>query len=183
MTADKSKDLTTIDDLEGDRPLYYKPEEYDDQPRALVSECLGYELAETKFGTRAAYLGRDREGRIWSRLIVGKALVGQFRQRRPAPGEWTRIEYLGVRVSQSGPFQGKDYHGWEVRVARPPQVPNWSKFDLETGAAELQDVRPQDPLVIEALEAEEATISQLAGAGEDDEAAREDEDYDGAAPF
>ena len=145
MDTSNSTEVTTTGIVGA--PDIWNPIKDDLAPNPLVAEVLTYDSISTDFGERATVIMReDDTDRTWSLMIAGTALEGQFALRKPMPGETIRVEYRGTAVSQSGKFQGKEYHRWDVRVRRPAQVPDWHA--LEGGEVKLLDSQAEQ--VIEA---------------------------------
>jgi len=154
---DQSTSTELAETTDHTRPVIYDPINSPEHPNPLIGTVVSYDMLETAF--------------VWSRLIAGAVLESQFAGRRPIPGETIRLEYIGESVSQSGKFEGKGYHNWDLRVRRPPQVPDWES--LGAGEVKLIDARTEPNVPIAATEIEpdvpiaeveeETTVSEAEG--------------------
>lgn len=142
MKVETSAEVTTP--TPDDRPRIWDPVNDSTVPNPLVGTVLSFDSIETDYGTRLIVLVHEESaGTVWSRLVAGTVLEGQFAHRKPAPGEVIRLEYVGEKVSTTGKFEGKAYHSWDLRVRRPPQVPNWEA--LADGEVKLLDAASEQP--------------------------------------
>jgi len=169
---DQSTSTELAETTDHTRPVIYDPINSPEHPNPLIGTVVSYDMLETAFGARAIVLvAEETTGIVWSRLIAGAVLESQFAGRRPIPGETIRLEYIGESVSQSGKFEGKGYHNWDLRVRRPPQVPDWES--LGAGEVKLIDARtePNVPIAVTEIEPdvpiaeveEETTVSEAEG--------------------
>lgn len=128
-------------------PKIWDPISNPEAPNPLVAEMLSYDTVTTEFGDRLLAIMREEDtGTVWSRMVAGAVLEGEFACRKPLPGEIMRLEYRGQRTAQSGRYEGRQYHLWSLAIRRPPQVPNWSA--LAEGEVKLTDAEAEQPAAV-----------------------------------
>jgi hypothetical protein len=132
------------------RPRFFMPDKDAEVQTEVTLKILNYESRETDFGERAVVIGVEPgSGVVWSRMLAGAVLIGEFARKKPRVGELVTLRYNGTGKVQQGKFAGRDFADWTVEVHRGPQQPNWQA--LAEGRVELVSTdAAQGPKAIEA---------------------------------
>lgn len=116
---DRLEDLR--EQAEHEYPTSWVPEAAGDE---IGGELVRYERGTTRRGEEhwiAVLRAPDESERsVW---LLHTALLGQFKDKRPKPGEAVLIRFEGKRESAAG----VSYAAYRVEVARDPVEPDWDK--------------------------------------------------------